>query len=187
VSERKRPHGPATREQAGDHVDRIHEQWRQELPGIDLDGSRILARARRITLLSRARIEAVFARHGIDAGEFDVLATLRRSGTPYSLRPTELYRSLMITSGGLTDRLVRLEARGLVRRRPAADDRRSLLVELTPSGRACAEAAFREDMAVENELVATLALRERRELTRLLRMLARELEGDPPPGSRDGS
>jgi DNA-binding MarR family transcriptional regulator len=155
-----------------DHVDRIHGQWKQELPEIDLDGNRIMARARRITLLSRPQIEAVFSRHGMDAGEFDVLATLRRSGAPYALRPTELYRSLMITSGGLTDRLMRLEERGLVRRRVSREDRRSLLVELTAAGCTCAEAAFCEDMVVENAFVARLSAHERDELARLLQKLA---------------
>lgn len=146
------------------------------MPGIDLDGNRIMARARRITLLSRPKIEAVFSRHGIDAGEFDVLATLRRSGAPYALRPTELYRSLMISSGGLTDRLMRLEERGLVRRRASAEDGRSLLVELTVAGCSCVEAAFREDMAVESAFVARLSADERDELARLLRKLAHQIE-----------
>jgi len=177
MSEQKPSSGHPKPQPAGDHVDRIHAQWRRELPGIDLDGSRIMARARRITLLSRPKIEAIFSRHGVDAGEFDVLATLRRSGPPYTLRPTELYQSLMISSGGLTDRLIRLEERGLVRRKASDRDKRSLLVELTPAGRACAEAAFREDMAIENGFVANLTARERNELARLLQKLAVQIEG----------
>jgi len=176
MRKRKSPRGTSRRQPVCDHVDRIHGQWIRELPDIDLDGNRIMARARRITLLSRPKIEAVFSRHGIDAGEFDVLATLRRSGAPYALRPTELYRSLMISSGGLTDRLIRLEERGLVRRRASPEDRRSLLVELTAAGATCAEAAFREDMLVENVFVAKLSTHERDELARLLRKLALQIE-----------
>ncbi|MFZ5616706.1 MAG: MarR family winged helix-turn-helix transcriptional regulator [Pseudomonadota bacterium] len=159
-----------------DHVAFIHAQWRREAPEIDLDGSRIIARARRITLLARGRIEAVFAAHGLDTGEFDVLATLRRSGTPFALRPTELYRAMMISSGGLTDRLDRLEARGLIRRKQAKEDKRSFLVELTAKGRALIEAAFAKDMAVENEMVAGLSAAEKDELVRLLTKLAADLE-----------
>ena len=84
----------------------------------------------------------------------------------------------MISSGGLTDRLNRLERAGLVRRTGAEDDGRSLLVELTPEGRARVERAFREDMALENELVAGLTAQERDELVRLLRKLAIALERD---------
>ena len=169
---KKSPSRPAEHAPEVDHVHRIHAQWQRELPGVDLDGSRILARARRITLLSRPTIEGVFSSHAIDAGEFDVLAALRRSGAPYTLRPTELYQSLMISSGGLTDRLIRLENRGLVRRKAAIDDKRSMLVELTPRGCACVEAAFREDMAAENRCVASLSPRERDQLAGLLQKLA---------------
>src|SRR5437899_5878438 len=95
-----------------DHIDRLRAQWALELPDIDTEGMAIIGRARRITLHLRPPIEAVFARHGLDAGEFDVLSTLRRAGPPYRLTPTELYRTLMISSGGLTDRLTRLEAAG---------------------------------------------------------------------------
>ena len=119
-----------------DHVDRLRAQWARELPDLDTNAIEIVGRARRITLGLRREIEAVFARHGLDAGEFDVIGTLRRSGPPYRLRPTELYRMLMISSGGLTDRLARLEAQGLVRRAPSPEDRRSLTVELTAEGQA---------------------------------------------------
>ena len=159
-----------------DHVGWVHAQWKREMPEIGLEGSRILGRARRITLVSRETIEAVFARHRLDAGEFDVLATLRRSGEPFALRPTELYRAMMISSGGLTDRLNRLEAKGLVRRRESDEDKRSLMVELTAKGRSTIEAAFREDMAAENELVAGLTAPERNELARLLEKLALHME-----------
>ena len=159
-------------EPAADHVDTILRQWAREMPDTATDGAAILDRARRITLRVRRDIEAVFDRHGLDTGEFDVLATLRRSGPPYCLRPTELYRSLMISSGGLTDRLQRLDRAGLVRRRAADEDGRSLLVELTDSGRERIEAAFREDMAIENSLVAALEPAERAALAALLRRLA---------------
>jgi DNA-binding MarR family transcriptional regulator len=139
---------------------------------VDTIGMAILGRARLITLLARGPIERVFARHGMDTGEFDVLATLLRSGPPYRLRPTELYTSLMISSGGLTDRLARLEKAGLVARTPSETDARSLLVELTSEGRARAETAFCEDMAVEASLLEGLSKPEREKLASLLAQLA---------------
>ena len=163
-----------------DHVGRVHALWRRELPDVSLEGSAILARARRITLMAREKIVPVLARHGLDGGEFYVLAALRRAGAPYAMRPTELFRALMVSSGGMTDRLRRLEARGLVRRRPSAEDRRSMLVELTPAGRRLVERAFREDMEVENEIVARLGPAERDQLARLLEQLARILEQEQP-------
>jgi DNA-binding MarR family transcriptional regulator len=100
------------------------------------------------------------------------------------LRPTELYKSLMISSGGLTDRLARLEAAGLVRRVASEVDARSLLVELTPAGRKRAEIAFREDMQVEKAMLAALTPSEREQLGRLLAKLAAHVaaHGEPEPG-----
>jgi DNA-binding MarR family transcriptional regulator len=164
---------------ASDHVDRLRAQWAREMPSVDTEGMAVLGRARRLTLMLRRDIEAVFERHGLDAGEFDVLATLRRAGAPFELRPTELYRSLMVSSGGLTARLDRLERAGLVRRAPSSEDGRSLRVRLTAKGRERIEAAFCEDMAVEARALEALGARERAELARLLRKLTLALE--PPP------
>jgi DNA-binding MarR family transcriptional regulator len=160
-----------------DRIDETRAQWAEMLPDVDTQGMEVLGRARRIVLQSRPAIEAVFARHGLDAGEFDVLATLLRSGPPHALRPTELYRSLMISSGGLTDRLNRLQKAGLISRPPSPEDRRSLLVQLTPEGRTKVEAAFREDMALEARLLAPLAEADRRALAELLRKLALAMQG----------
>ena len=167
-----------------DHVEQRRRQWTRELPDVDTVGMAVLGRARWITLQARPAIERVFARHGLDTGEFDVLATLLRSGPPYRLRPTELYKSLMISSGGLTDRLTRLEAAGLVRRVPSEVDARSVLVELTPAGRKRAESAFREDMQVEKAMLAALTASEREQLGRLLAKLAAHVaaHGEPGPG-----
>lgn len=147
-------------------------QWASELPNVDTSGMAVLGRARWITLKARPAIEAVFAKHGLDTGEFDVLSTLLRAGPPYRLRPTELFRSLMISSGGLTDRLNRLGKADLIRRPATEGDGRSLPVELTEEGRRCTEAAFREDMALEAELLAVLTAEEQTALASLLRKLA---------------
>ena len=159
-----------------DQVDNFRAAWARELPDVDTEGMAIIGRARRITLKLRDGIEAIFASHGIEAGEFDVLGTLLRAGRPYRLRPTELYRSLMVSSGGLTNRLTRLEKASLIRRAPAAEDGRSLLVELTPAGRRLAERAFREDMAHEKAVLQSLSAGERRQLAGLLRKLSLALE-----------
>lgn len=168
--------GRAGRDRSEDHVGRLREAWRRERPDIDTEGMAILGRARRITLLARGRIEAIFARFGCDSGEFDVLASLRRAGRPYRLRPTELYESLMISSAGLTDRIQRLESRGLVVRRPSTEDKRSTMVELTRKGMELVDAAFAEDMQVEKELVCGLTEAQRRTLADLLAKLAARVE-----------
>jgi DNA-binding MarR family transcriptional regulator len=159
-----------------DGIEARRRQWARELPDLDTTGMAILGRMRWLTLAARPRIEAVFAGYDLDAGEFDVLGTLLRAGAPYQLRPTELFRSLMISSGGLTDRLARLAVAGLVARTPSPQDARSLLVQLTDEGRRRATAAFREDMAVERDLLAGLTDRDRDTLSDLLAKLALQFE-----------
>lgn len=164
-----------------DHVDRLRRQWAKELPDLDTEPMAILGRALRLTNMVRPSIEATFAAYGLDRGEFDVIATLRRSGPPYLLTPTDMYSLLMISSGGLTHRLVRLEKAGLIRREPSQSDGRSMLVALTEAGIGLAEKAFREDMASELTFLAPLSRQEREELADLLRKLTAGLENAVSP------
>lgn len=154
-----------------DHVDRLRRQWARELPDLNTEPMAVLGRAMRLTNMVRPSIEATFAGYGLDRGEFDVIGTLRRSGPPYRLTPTEMYGLLMISSGGLTHRLVRLEKAGLIRREPSPDDGRSMLVALTEAGIALAEKAFRKDMANEAQFLEPLSAKERDMLAGLLRKL----------------
>ncbi|GAA0644945.1 MarR family winged helix-turn-helix transcriptional regulator [Brevundimonas lenta] len=169
-----------------DPIDERRAQWAKELPDVDTGGMDVLGRARRAVLASRPAIEGVFARHGLDTGEFDVVSTLLRSGPPYALRPTELFRSLMISSGGLTDRLNRLQKAGLISRPPSPEDRRSLLVQLTDEGRARAEAAFREDMAVETRLLEALSEDDEAALAALLRKLSASIAAGTENADTEG-
>lgn len=160
----------------GDHVAQLIQQRLVHTPGIPLDGMEIIGRARRLALLSRGAIEAVFERFGLDTGEFDVLSTLQRAGPPYRLRPTELFETLMVSSGGMTDRLRRLEKRGLISREPNSEDGRSLLVQLSDEGLSLIGEAFTEDMLAEEEILAPLDREERMHLATLLAKLLIELE-----------
>lgn len=159
-----------------DRISQRMDQWKAELPDLDTIGMAILGRARWITIRARQDIEAVFDRYGLDTGEFDVLSTLLRSGKPYLLRPTELYRSLMISSGGLTSRLDRLEKRGFIERQKSEEDSRSFLVKLSDKGRTAAEQAFREDMATEKRLLECFDDKEKVALAELLSRLVNHLD-----------
>lgn len=161
-----------------DHVERVRAQWARELPDLDTTPTAILGRAYRLSNLVRPSIEETFASFGLDRGEFDVISTLRRSGPPYRLTPTALYRSLMITSGGLTHRLGRLEKAGMVRREKVAEDGRSLLVVLTELGFQRAEDALRADMASEAQFLASLDPARRVALAELLKELLETLESE---------
>jgi DNA-binding MarR family transcriptional regulator len=171
----------------GDHVDRLRAQWAAELPDLDTEPMAILGRARRLTLLVAGSIEATFARFGLDRGEFDVISTLRRSGPPYRLTPTELYSTLMISSGGLTHRLDRLEKAGLIGREKSATDGRSVQVVLSDAGIALAEAAFRDDMAGESRVLKHLDPEERAALGALLSKLLAGVEAGAEDGADRGA
>ncbi len=159
-----------------DHVDRLRTLWAKELPDLDTTPMSILGRIYRLSNLVRPSIEATFAEFDLDRGEFDVIATIRRAGPPYRMTPTELYSLLLISSGGLTHRLDRLEKSGLIRRERSAQDKRSFEVALTDEGIERAEAAFREDMKRELVHLGGLEESERRALAALLRKLAGSLE-----------
>ncbi len=119
-------------------------------------------------LVSRGRLAPVFARFGLQHGEFDVLATLRRSGSPYALTPTALYEATMVSSGAMTNRLDRLERAGLIRREPHPGDRRGVIVRLTDQGRALIDDAVTAHVENEHAILAGLTDGEREALAALL-------------------
>lgn len=159
-----------------DHVAAILDAWRVERPDLDVSPVGIFGRISRIERHKSQALGEVYRRHGIDGGEYDVLAALRRSGPSYRLTPTELYRSVLVTSATMTERLDRLERRNLILRLRAPDDRRSVLVELTPTGRAVIDEAHREFLATEEALLVGLSPGDRSTLARLLGELAAQLE-----------
>ena len=164
-----------------DAVDHIVAQWQREMPALASENMILFGRLKRCTALLQARLEAVFADHGLNTASFDVLATLRRAGKPYSLTPTALFESLMVTSGTMTNRLQRLEEKGLIRRLPNPEDARSQLVQLTPQGKALIEQAVVPHVENEGTVLDQLPPRTRQQLEDGLKTLMRVLEGLHPP------
>jgi DNA-binding MarR family transcriptional regulator len=152
-----------------DGVDRIIEQWARERPDLDTTAMAVFGRIFRLARIAGDEVERAYATFGIGRAEFDVLATLRRSGEPYELSPGALAASMMLSSGGTTARLDRLEKGGLVERRPAPDDRRGVLVRLTPGGRDIIEQAVGAGLAEQRRLLAHLTPAKRKQLDALLR------------------
>src|SRR5262245_47887004 len=107
---------------ARDAVDAIADQWRSERPDLDTTPMAVIGRISRIATLVQRELERVFAEYGLSGADFDVLAALRRVGAPFQLTPGALTRSTMVTTGGMTKRLDRLEATGLIRREPDPGD-----------------------------------------------------------------
>ncbi|GGP98524.1 MarR family winged helix-turn-helix transcriptional regulator [Streptosporangium pseudovulgare] len=160
-----------TAERAPDAIDLVIEGWRRERPDLDLSAMGVFGRLSRLTRLLEAAVEEVFARHGLRQGEFDVLAALRRSGPPYTLIPSELSAVLMTSRAGMTNRIDRLEAAGLVRRSLDPADRRSFRVALTDTGREVIDAAVTDHAAGLARLAVGLPPEDAAELDRILRAM----------------
>jgi DNA-binding MarR family transcriptional regulator len=117
-----------------DQIDLILEQWQRERPDLDLTPMAVFGRISVLARVLGPLAEQVFAEHGLRQGEFDVLTALRRVGEPYTLIPSELSAMLMMSRAGMTNRLDRLEAAGLVERTLDPADRRSFRITLTKAG-----------------------------------------------------
>ena len=154
-----------------DGVDLILEQWRHERPDLDSSPIGVVGRVSRLARELEQRLEPVYREHGLEPGWHDVLATLRRSGPPYRLRPSEFTGALMLTSSGTTKRLDRLEQAGLITRAPDPDDRRGTLITLTADGRALIDSVTEAHLANERRLLSALTEAEQSRLADLLRKL----------------
>ncbi|WP_091289609.1 MarR family winged helix-turn-helix transcriptional regulator [Amycolatopsis xylanica] len=156
-----------------DHVDFIVQQWAAQRPDVDVSPMAVIGRLKRLWQLVDAELRQTFKEHDLDSASFDVLATLRRGGAPLS--PTELMKASMVTSGAVTQRLDKLEARGLVRRAERASDGRGVQVELTAEGLALIDRALPDHLATETRLLSALTEAEFGELVGTLRKLLESL------------
>jgi DNA-binding MarR family transcriptional regulator len=154
-----------------DAVDLILEQWARERPDLDCSPMGVIGRISQLQREVHLAQRATFARHGLDAPSFDVLAALRRAGPPYQLTPTALMRTALVTSGAITQRLDRLEERGLITRGRSDSDGRAVVVTLTESGRGALDDALPDHLATEQALLAGLSDHDREQLTGLLRRM----------------
>ncbi|TPM37938.1 MarR family transcriptional regulator [Mesorhizobium sp. B2-3-4] len=155
-----------------DRAAKAIEQWNRERPDLDVSPMGVIGRLNEASsLIARDRLAPLFARFGLQSGEFDVLATLRRSGAPFALTPTALYEATMVTSGAMTARLDRLEKAGWIERAPHPSDRRGIVVRLTTTGIALIDEAVTAHVANEHGILAGLTRTEREMLSRLLEKL----------------
>ncbi|WSQ09261.1 MarR family transcriptional regulator [Streptomyces sp. NBC_01231] len=159
-----------------DPVDAIIEQWAEVRPDLDTAAMEVFGRIYRLTRAVGDRMDKAYATLGIGRGEFDVLATLRRSGEPYTLSPRELSATLMLTTGGMTGRLDKLERAGLLRRSPDPHDRRGLHVTLTEQGLGLVDRAVGAGLAVQTEALSALNTEQTDQLAGLLRELLLDAE-----------
>jgi DNA-binding MarR family transcriptional regulator len=154
-----------------DDVDLILEQWRSERPELDHSPIGVIGRISRLARELEQRLEPVYREHGLEPGWHDVLATLRRTGPPFRLRPSDFSGALMLTSSGTTKRLDRLEQAGLIKRAPDPHDRRGTLITLTAAGRRLIDKTTEAHLENERRILSALSQADRRRLADLLRKL----------------
>ncbi|MBD2567088.1 MarR family winged helix-turn-helix transcriptional regulator [Anabaena lutea] len=161
-----------------DRIDIILEEWQQELPPLDTSAIAIIGRVLRIARLLEKHRESILVDYGLNVWSFDVLATLRRQGQPFCLKPTELYSLLMLSSGAMTNRIDRLEQDGIVTRIRDAEDRRSVIVQLTPKGIHLADTVMPILFEKEKQLLSQFTTDELQLFIPMLRKLLLLLEQD---------
>lgn len=152
------------------------DQWQKEWPEINSLPMLTLGRLAEVSArIMQQKLEPFFAEHGLHPGEFDVLATLRRSGEPYALTPTQLYEATMVSSGGMTNRIDRLEKAGFVERRKNPNDRRGVIVALTAAGFDKITQLIPMHVKNEENILAALSTDELNQLNSLTKKLLADL------------
>ncbi|MFG2876116.1 MarR family winged helix-turn-helix transcriptional regulator [Streptomyces sp. NPDC048337] len=154
-----------------DAVDAIISQWQRARPDLQTAPMEVFGRIYRLSREMGDRMEKTYQRFGIGRGEFDVLAVLRRAGEPYTVSPRELTATLMLTTGGMTGRLDKLERAGLVQRSPDPADRRGLRVTLTPEGLSVIDQAVGTGLEEQAKVFAGMEPERIEQLNELLREL----------------
>jgi DNA-binding MarR family transcriptional regulator len=150
-----------------DLIDRMNEQWRAARPDLDPGPLEVVGRVIVLAQYLERSVNEALAPHGLSLGQFDILATLRRRPDG-RLTPTQLMQSVMLSSGGMTNRLDRLEEAGWIRREPDPEDRRGVVVGLTRKGRTLIDAATEARFAEARNSLPPLDANEMREMKRLL-------------------
>lgn len=158
-----------------DPVEQILQQWASVRPELDCSAMGVVGRIRRYSKILGPELEQVFKQHQLTSIEFDILATLRRSDQ--ALTPTQLYQTLMLSSGAMSTRIEGLVQRGLVQRIASGEDRRSCKVALTRAGQALIDPAVNNHVANLQRLLQPLDQQEQRQLADLLRKLLLANEG----------
>lgn len=159
-----------------DRIDKITKQWQRERPDLDISPMGLIGRLGNITLNLSREMEKVFSQFGLNTSSFDVLATLRRAGDPYTLSPGEMLSTLMVTSGTMTNRIDQLEKAGWVIRKVNPEDGRGFLVSLTPEGLELINQVIEAHVENQKRLVSGLSQQEQQALNQLLKVFLNTLE-----------
>jgi len=170
-----------------DQIDEMNDAWRRELPALDPAPIEIVGRAIVIAQHLERSVNRALEPFGLSLGQYDILATLRRQGPRGKMTPTQLMKCVMLSSGGMTNRVDRLEQAGLIERGEDPDDRRGVVVGLTVKGCALIEAATAARFEEARQSLPDLNGKQSRELAAVLREWLRKLVEPRPGGFPEGS
>ncbi|WP_187377195.1 MarR family winged helix-turn-helix transcriptional regulator [Vibrio cholerae] len=152
-----------------DKVDAILAQWRSVRPDLDCSSMGVVGRLRQTNGIWKTKLDQVFDGFGLSCIEFDILATIRRNDR--EITPTELYQTLMLSSGAISTRIEQLVQRGLVQRVASEQDRRSCKVTLTEQGITLVDQALNAHVANVDGMLGVLTEQERKQLGQLLKKI----------------
>ena len=138
-------------------MERVVSEWKSVRPDLDFSPITVFARIYLAGRLVERFYEASVAPYGLSSPDFFILCELRRAGAPWRLSPTDLFRTLVRSSGGMTKQLDKLSAEGLIVRLADERDRRRLLVELTPRGMDLVDRALTDHIANEEAVLGNLS------------------------------
>ncbi|MFQ8890057.1 MAG: MarR family winged helix-turn-helix transcriptional regulator [Bilophila wadsworthia] len=147
-----------------DYTQRRNERWETMFPGIGLES--ILGRILRIARYHNHKSTETMKPFGIKNGEADVLSALLHAGPPYTLNPKDITKHAYRTPGAITNVMDHLEEKGLIRRNADRENRRNVLVELTPEGLEMARESFLAQTDMEKRLLTMLSPEEKEQLRR---------------------
>ncbi len=152
-----------------DRVDKIIKQWHQERPDLDVEPMEVIGRIKQLSQHLVREMDKTFCVHGLNGAKFDVLATIRRSGTPYGLSPSDLMASTMVTSGTMTNRIDQLVKSGLVERTQNPKDARGFIISLTHKGHSLIDRVLNDHVKTQTQLTAILTKEDKKSLNSILR------------------
>ena len=159
-----------------DRVDKIIQQWHRERPDLNVESMEIIGRIKQLSQHLSREMEKTFSIYGLNGPSFDVLATLRRSGEPYALSPSDLMNSTMVTSGTMTNRINQLVKVGLVERRLNPQDARSFVISLTKEGHALIDRVLNEHVKTQTQLTSLLTEEDKKTFNSILRKFLASME-----------
>lgn len=162
-----------------DMMDEVQRLWLEVKPEADVVPMGVVGRIQRAARLLEQGHREYFAAFGVDDGEFNILATIRRYGPPYTVSPSTLLQTSLIKAAAITNRVDRLVAKGYVTRETDPDNRRKVRITLTSSGLDLVERAFGGHVGNEDRMLAALDDTERERLAGLLRKLLESLADVP--------